>query len=84
MKHAETLLFLPVHAACALARLALDHGPALLVGFLLSLAGCGTIEKIATRDNANGARAALRQVCADIAEADRLAAGVLDADGGAP
>ena len=45
--------------------------------------GCATLEKIATRQNANGLRQATRQVCAELAEADRLAGAVLD-DAGVP
>ncbi len=48
----------------------------LLLGF--SVVGCATLEKVATVGNANRMREATRQVCADLAEADRLAGGVLD------
>lgn len=52
--------------------------------FVVLLSGCAAAEKLLTSENANGVRTAIRQACADIAEADRLLgvdAGITD---GAP
>lgn len=56
---------------------------AALVGALLT--GCSEIAKVATAANANHLRQSTREVCAELAAADRAAGLVLDApDAGTP
>jgi hypothetical protein len=53
------------------------------VALAAATAGCASLEKLATPGNAQGLRQATRRVCADLAEADRIAGAALDgADAG--